>query len=248
MKVHTRISRMRIKIAMASTVFLVLGPATTASGQMAGLEWEKLAIPDGIFWPDSLREPGTPGKYTSNPLATDLGGRLYFNNGAKLHIGTFGGTAWTTVAKPQTPTLYSPLPLAAGAQATVQWGEWLSRDGGATWDSTDKWNDLRSFGILADGSRLLGKGYDYIERFSTDSDRWVRVHAGRTYGYITRFAAEAKAKPFSPSRSLTSCSAASIPERPGLGRNRSSIRADLTGRTSRPSISSLAWEPRSCSP
>lgn len=189
---------------MVLAAALVSGLGAAASGQGAGAGWEKMAIPDGSIWQDATWPP-VPGESKGPVLAADRGGRLYVNNGPKLHIGSRGGSSWTTLVKSYTASVDPRRALAAGETGTVQWGEWRSRDGGATWDSTE-WSYATAFGILADGAMLHGLHYDGIERSEGAGGR-ERVHSGRTYGYITRFAVgNAQVVVASPSYDALMCS------------------------------------------
>lgn len=179
MKRHTLI------LAASLTTGVGAGPGAAAHAQEP--DWEKLELPDGSLWSDTTRPADVPGAARAPGLAVDGGGRVYVNNGPKLHIGSRDGTVWTTVTKPLDPAEDPGRALAAGGRTAVQWGEWRSLDGGATWDSTEP-PRVPAYGILGDGTRLRALPYDRIERAEA-SGGWEGVHLGRTYGHITQFAA-----------------------------------------------------------
>lgn len=169
---------------MIFAIRMILGLVVVALPQAAGTAWEALPLPDGALEQDTT-QPANYGDATRPMLATDGSGRLYVSNGMKLHIGSRGGSTWTTLVKPHPSSVFRNRALAAGGTGTVQWGGWHSRDGGYTWDSTDgEW--ATAFSVLADGAILQGHHYDGIQLLN-DAGAWKRVHSGSTYGFITRF-------------------------------------------------------------
>ena len=174
----------KLTVAMAASLLSGLGAAAQGQGVP---EWERLAIPDATAWQDWSTTSEAPGAATGPLLAVDGGGRIYVNNGPKLHIGYQGGNTWTTLAKPPEDPLANPWrPLAAGALATVRWGEWRSRDGGATWDSTAEERPY-AFGVLKDGSTLRSRPATVIERSAGGVGDWDLRHAGMPNEHVSRF-------------------------------------------------------------
>lgn len=176
--------KLQYPMALALASRLVLWPALPGLGQAP--DWERIDLPDGAIFQD----PGwvDPGRFLDGPptlLAADRAGRLCFANGPKLHVGD--GSGWKTLSKPK-PSISPQRPLAAGFEGQVMWGEWRSRDGGASWDSLGRPFRGTACAVLGDGTGLRGSNSDIIERSQGYSDAWTRVHEGRNFGYIRQFA------------------------------------------------------------
>lgn len=212
-------------LAWMLTPALVLAVALLAQGQPA--PWERVSIPDGAIWvnPDwamnaDLYTPSAP------LLASDRSGRIYLSNGPRVHVGSQGGTSWKTLVKlPVSDLASGERPLAAGGESTVLWGDYRSRDGGATWDSTEM-GYHHALAVLGDGTRFRGISYDAIERLPAASAAWNRVHMGQTFGYIREFTVGASGYLFA------------VPEYDGLLQSRDSGKtwAEWTHSLQKPSL------------
>lgn len=176
--------RMKKTMGIAGVTLMAL--AATAGAQAPA--WEKVLVPDGGVWEDPDWNAGGFGWGPKEILAVDRSGRIYVSNGPKLHVAQRGGNSWQTLYKPRgTSDSQQKRPLGAGAEGTVMWGEWLSKDGGVTWDTLGRAGGYYATCIYKDGSALFATGLDGIERSAPPWKTWQYVHRGETFGHIESF-------------------------------------------------------------
>jgi photosystem II stability/assembly factor-like uncharacterized protein len=162
------------------------GLAAAAQAQSPQPQWKKITQVPILNQDDSWGLSAN--NHASSRMASDPQGNLFISQGTSLYLWTAavdqgwgaGGQTWKEVARESRRTEHFHIPLAVGGEGKVLWGDWSSKNGGASWSISPS-NYFAAFAFGPKGTSL-GAWSTAIYRSVNGGTEWTFV-----YNYLESF-------------------------------------------------------------